>query len=77
MVAFHASRPGHDMRYALDGSYLAKKAIRFPSLSKKVCGKSSRWTMDHPRMALKKNVLFRVERGCPMWRLHSAPNRFR
>jgi dTDP-glucose 4,6-dehydratase len=48
MVAFHASRPGHDMRYALDGSYLAKEGYTFPVAFDESLRKVVRWTMDHP-----------------------------
>jgi dTDP-glucose 4,6-dehydratase len=48
MVAFHASRPGHDMRYALDGSYLAKEGYSFPVAFEESLRKVVRWTMDHP-----------------------------
>jgi dTDP-glucose 4,6-dehydratase len=49
--SFHASRPGHDLRYALDGSRMAKLGVNgwhppFPfdsSLETTV-----RWTLDHP-----------------------------
>lgn len=48
MVAFHASRPGHDMRYALDGSYLASQGFTFPVAFEESLRKVVRWTMDHP-----------------------------
>lgn len=48
MVAFHASRPGHDMRYALDGSYLAKEGFVVPVSFQESLRKVVRWTMDHP-----------------------------
>ncbi len=48
MVAFHASRPGHDMRYALDGSYLASEGFNVPVAFDESLRKVVRWTMDHP-----------------------------
>ena len=48
LVAFHASRPGHDMRYALDGSLLAKEGFAFPVAFEESLRKVVRWTMDHP-----------------------------
>ena len=48
MVAFDASRPGHDMRYALDGSLLAKEGYSFPVAFEESLRKVVRWTMDHP-----------------------------
>jgi dTDP-glucose 4,6-dehydratase len=48
LVAFHASRPGHDMRYALDGSLLEKEGFKYPVSFKESLRKTVRWTMDHP-----------------------------
>jgi dTDP-glucose 4,6-dehydratase len=48
MVAFHSSRPGHDMRYALDGSHLAKEGFTYPVAFEESLRKVVRWTMDHP-----------------------------
>ena len=48
MVAFHATRPGHDMRYALDGTHLAKEGFSFPVAFEESLRKVVRWTMDHP-----------------------------
>jgi dTDP-glucose 4,6-dehydratase len=49
LVAFHASRPGHDMRYALDGSLLEKEGFSYPVAFEKSLRKVVRWTMDHPK----------------------------
>jgi len=48
MVAFHASRPGHDMRYALDGAHLAAEGFTFPVAFEESLRKVVRWSMDHP-----------------------------
>jgi dTDP-glucose 4,6-dehydratase len=48
MVAFHATRPGHDMRYALDGAHLAEHGFSFPVAFEESLRKVVRWTMDHP-----------------------------
>jgi dTDP-glucose 4,6-dehydratase len=48
LVAFHSSRPGHDMRYALDGSHLAKEGFSYPVSFKESLRKVVRWTLDHP-----------------------------
>jgi dTDP-glucose 4,6-dehydratase len=48
MVAFHASRPGHDMRYALDGTLIEKEGFSFPVAFEESLRKVVRWTMDHP-----------------------------
>ncbi|OGG58895.1 hypothetical protein A2765_00685 [Candidatus Kaiserbacteria bacterium RIFCSPHIGHO2_01_FULL_56_24] len=48
LVGFHESRPGHDLRYALDGSVLAKEGYSFPIAFNESLRKVVRWTMDHP-----------------------------
>ncbi len=48
LVAFHASRPGHDMRYALDGSHLASEGFSYPIAFEESLRKVVRWTLDHP-----------------------------
>lgn len=47
MVDFHTSRPGHDMRYALDGSKLAATGWKMPIASEESFGRTVRWYMDH------------------------------
>lgn len=48
LVAAHASRPGHDLRYALDGRLLAKEGFSYPMTFEKSLRKAVRWTLDHP-----------------------------
>lgn len=47
-VDFHSSRPGHDLRYALDGSKI-KRAGWFPPVALDTSMKKSvEWTVQHP-----------------------------
>lgn len=49
MVDFHSSRPGHDLRYALDGSKMADMGWA-PSIPiNQRVGEIVRWTLEHPR----------------------------
>ncbi len=48
LVGFHESRPGHDLRYALDGKLLAKEGFSFPVEFEQSLRKVIRWTLDHP-----------------------------
>lgn len=45
---FHASRPGHDLRYALDGTRLHDMGWRLPVTFETSLEKTVRWTMAHP-----------------------------
>lgn len=47
-VDFHASRPGHDLRYALDGSKLAETGWSHPVPFEESLRRSVRWTLEHP-----------------------------
>jgi dTDP-glucose 4,6-dehydratase len=47
-VNFHASRPGHDLRYALDGSKLAATGWKAPIPFEDSLRRAVRWTLDHP-----------------------------
>ncbi|MGW2213316.1 hypothetical protein ACWCV3_28970, partial [Streptomyces sp. NPDC001781] len=47
-VSFHASRPGHDLRYALDGDKLARFGWTQPVSLEKSIETTVRWTLDHP-----------------------------
>ena len=49
MVDFHSSRPGHDLRYALDGSKLAGMGFHYPKTFEESLSKTIRWTLEHPR----------------------------
>lgn len=47
-VSFHASRPGHDLRYALDGSRLARLGWRAPVAFDDALERTVKWTLEHP-----------------------------
>ena len=47
-VSFHESRPGHDLRYALDGSKLAGLGWRAPVGLEESLERTVRWTLAHP-----------------------------
>ena len=48
LVDFHSSRPGHDLRYALDGSKLAALGWKAPLSFDDSLKKTVEWTIDHP-----------------------------
>jgi dTDP-glucose 4,6-dehydratase len=48
MVSWHASRPGHDLRYALDGSRLAAMGWRQPVDFEESLRRTIQWTLEHP-----------------------------
>jgi dTDP-glucose 4,6-dehydratase len=45
---FHSSRPGHDLRYALDGSKMSKLGWTPPMPLEVSLRKTVKWTLDHP-----------------------------
>lgn len=45
---FHATRPGHDRRYALDGLKLAALGWRPPVAFEESLERTVRWTLEHP-----------------------------
>jgi len=47
-VNWHESRPGHDLRYALDGSKLAATGWKSPVSLEESVRQTVRWTLDHP-----------------------------
>lgn len=49
MVDFHSSRPGHDLRYALDGSKLAGMGFKIPVDFDKSLEKTISWTLANKR----------------------------
>lgn len=49
MVDFHSSRPGHDLRYALDGSLLKSMGFEYPKNFEESLEKTIRWYLDHPQ----------------------------
>lgn len=48
MVDFHADRPGHDLRYSLDGSKMEKMGWKLPVNFEESLTKTIKWTLDHP-----------------------------
>lgn len=48
LIDFHSSRPGHDLRYSLDGTLLASMGFRFPKNFRESLRKVVEWTLDHP-----------------------------
>ncbi len=48
LVDFHSSRPGHDLRYALDGSKLAALGWKAPLSFDDSLKNTVEWTIDHP-----------------------------
>jgi dTDP-glucose 4,6-dehydratase len=48
LVDFHTSRPGHDLRYALDGSLLRKEGFTYPVTFEQSLRKVVYWTLEHP-----------------------------
>lgn len=49
LVDFHSSRPGHDLRYALDGSKMAELGWRPPKTFEESLEKTIRWTLANQR----------------------------
>lgn len=49
MVDFHSSRPGHDLRYALDGAKMSAFGWELPVNFQESLERTVKWTVDHPR----------------------------
>ena len=49
LVDFHSSRPGHDLRYALDGEKMAKMGWQLPFSFEQSLEKSINWFMSNPK----------------------------
>jgi len=47
LVDFHSSRPGHDLRYALDGDWLASLGWHAPIPLEDSLRRTVAWTLDH------------------------------
>ena len=45
LVDFHSSRPGHDLRYALDGSKLVKAGFKYPKTLEESLKKTIEWVI--------------------------------
>ena len=49
MVDFHSSRPGHDLRYGLDGTKLFSMGFKLPIDFEHSLKKTVLWTLEHPK----------------------------
>jgi dTDP-glucose 4,6-dehydratase len=49
MVDFHSDRPGHDLRYGLDGNKLFDMGFRLPIDFEESLQKMVEWTMENPK----------------------------
>jgi dTDP-glucose 4,6-dehydratase len=49
MVDFHSSRPGHDLRYALDGSKLKQMGFQYPMTFEESLRRTVEWSLNRPR----------------------------
>lgn len=52
LVDFHTSRPGHDLRYALDGTKLKEMGFQYPKTFEQSLEKTVQWYMKHPEWLL-------------------------
>jgi dTDP-glucose 4,6-dehydratase len=52
LTDFHSSRPGHDLRYALDGEKLAEYGWRPPVPLMESLARTVKWTMENPHWLL-------------------------
>lgn len=48
IIDFHSTRPGHDLRYALDGERLQNAGWVAPYSFEESLNKTIQWTLDHP-----------------------------
>ena len=49
MTDWHGSRPGHDLRYALDGSKLKSMGFDYPKTLEQSLMKTVQWSLKHPK----------------------------
>lgn len=49
LVDFHSSRPGHDLRYGIDGSKIKKLGFHYPVSFRDSLKKTVFWTLDHQK----------------------------
>jgi len=52
MVDFHSSRPGHDLRYMMDGIKMEKMGWKIPKSFEESLKKTVLWTVDHKQWLL-------------------------
>lgn len=49
MLDFHSSRPGHDLRYGLDGTKLKGMGFTYPKSFEDSLTKTIQWTLENPK----------------------------
>lgn len=49
MTDFHSSRPGHDLRYALDGTKLRESGFEMPASFEESLKRTIEWTISNPK----------------------------
>ena len=49
MVDFHSDRPGHDLRYGLDGTKLFEMGFKLPLNFEESLKKTVEWTIENPK----------------------------
>ena len=49
LIDFHSTRPGHDLRYGLDGTKLNNLGWRPPKTFEESLSKTVLWTLEHPK----------------------------
>ena len=49
MVDFHSDRPGHDLRYGLDGTKLFEMGFKLPLNFEESLRKTVEWTLENPK----------------------------
>jgi dTDP-D-glucose 4,6-dehydratase len=52
LVDFHSSRPGHDLRYSLDGAKLRAMGFEYPRTFEESLQKTIGWYLEHPAWLL-------------------------
>lgn len=52
LVDFHSTRPGHDLRYALDGAKLKTMGFTYPKTFEQSLEKTIQWYIQHPAWLL-------------------------
>lgn len=48
LIDFHSSRPGHDLRYGLDGSKMVELGWKLPVNFESSLQRTVQWTLNHP-----------------------------
>ena len=49
MVDWHSSRPGHDIRYALDGNKLKNMGFEYPKTLEQSLEKTIKWSVKNKK----------------------------